>query len=155
MLKIKNQPGFTLLEILLVVAAIAILAGIVIFAVNPNKQLGDTRNAQRRADVNTLLNAVYQYSIDNGKLPTTISIGSSCDVPSQEICRDGSNCSGLTDLYTFLVGATAKYLPGIPFDQSTPTANGTGYQIYKNNVSGRVTVCAPLAEQGITISATR
>lgn len=69
----KQQKGFTLLEILLVVAAIGILAGIVILALNPSKQLGDTRNAQRRSDVNTILNAVYQYTIDNnGTLPATI-----------------------------------------------------------------------------------
>ena len=50
-----------------------ILAGIVILAINPTKQLGDTRNAERRSDVLTLLNAVYQYSIDrNGSLPSTI-----------------------------------------------------------------------------------
>ena len=61
----KNRKGFTLLEILLVVAALAILAGIVILAINPTKQLGETRDAQRNSDVNAILNAVYQYSIDN------------------------------------------------------------------------------------------
>ena len=81
----KKQEGFTLLEILLVVAAIAILAGIVILAINPTKQLGDTRNAQRRSDVTTLLNATYQYSIDNnGVLPAGIT------ATSTEVCASGA-----------------------------------------------------------------
>src|SRR5680860_1745799 len=69
----KSKKGFTLIEILLSVAIIAILSGIVIVAINPFKQLADARNTQRRADATTILNAVYQYTVDNsGSLPSTI-----------------------------------------------------------------------------------
>lgn len=69
----KNNSAFTLIEILLVVAAIAILAGIVIFAINPSKQLAETRNTRRTVDVSTIYNALYQYSIDHrGAYPSSV-----------------------------------------------------------------------------------
>lgn len=142
-----NNKGFTLLEILLVVAAIAILVGIVILAVNPSKQLADTRNAQRRTDVNTILNAVYQYAIDNkGSLPTTIT------TTATEICKTGGTCTGLIDLS--VLTASEKYLTSMPIDPSSTSANGNGYNISKS-ANGRVTVSAPSAEQSVTISVTR
>ncbi|MBI5135382.1 prepilin-type N-terminal cleavage/methylation domain-containing protein [Candidatus Uhrbacteria bacterium] len=139
--------GFTLLEILLVVAAIAILAGIVIIAINPGKQLGETNNAQRRSDVNAVLNAVYQYSVDNkGALPTAIT------TTQTEICKTGGTCTGLIDLSALTTNG--KYLVSIPADPTGSSTNGAGYEI-KKDANGRITVVAPDAEQSATISVTR
>lgn len=144
--RLSKKKGFTLLEMLLVVAAIAILAGIVILAINPGKQLGDTRNAQRSADVNTILNAVYQYSIDNsGNLPSSISSSET------EICAT-SSCSGLIDLS--VLTTNEKYLVSIPTDPTGASGNGAGYTISKS-ANGRVTVGAPDSEQDVTIEVTR
>ena len=142
-----KRKGFTLLEILLVVAAIGILAGIVILAINPTKQLGDTRNAERRSDVNTILNAVYQYAIDNnGTLPASIT------TTTTPICKTGGTCTGLVDLS--VLATNEKYLVSLPFDPTGSTTNSTGYNISKS-ANGRVTVSAPSAEQSVTISVTR
>ena len=145
---LRSQKGFTLIEILLVVAAIAILAGIVIVAINPGKQLGDTRNAQRRSDVNTILNAISQYSVDNnGVLPAGITASST------EICASGaSSCTGLIDLS--VLTTNGKYIVSIPNEPQAVTPNGAGYMVSKT-ATGRIVVTAQYPEQGATISATR
>lgn len=155
---LKNREGFTLLEILLVVAAIGILAGIVILAINPGKQLGDTRNAQRKVDVNTILNGIYQYALDqNGTLPSGIALSTCATVVTNEICKTGvatSTCSASSLVALTELTTNEKYLVSIPADPTATSTNGVGYRVAKN-VNGRVTVCAPNAEQGATISVTR
>jgi prepilin-type N-terminal cleavage/methylation domain-containing protein len=141
----QMRRGFTLIELLLVIGIIAILASIVIVAINPTKQLGDARNAQRRSDVNTILNAVYQYAIDNnGLIPADIS------TTQTEICQTGGTCTGLVDLNVL----TGSYLVSIPSDPQGASTNGAGYEI-KKDANGRITVVAPDAENSETISVTR
>lgn len=121
----KRSLGFTLIEILLVVAAIAVLAGIVIVAINPTKTLAQMRNAERQSEINTIYKAVSQYLITN---PTGLTdLGITSDV--QDICAPGESddCLSLDSL-------TPYYLAEIPTD---PQASGalSGYQI-RLNTSG-------------------
>ena len=147
----SKDHGFTFLEVLLVVGIIAIIAGIVIIALNPGKDLADSRNSQRRSDVSTILNAVYQYSLDNdGAIPAGIT------TKATEICATGaSNCTGLANISE--ISNNEKYVTSIPEDPQCSTvcsANGVGYEIQKTT-NNRITVSAPDAEQGETISVTR
>ncbi len=144
-----RHRGFTLIEVLLVVVIIAILAGIVIIAVNPARQIAQTNNAQRDNDVRAILDAVHQYGIDNrGVLPSAITavatvVGSG--VGEIDICAD----------------LVPTYVSAMPYDPTTATASytdctdySTGYTIAVD-ANGRVTVAAPDAEVAATVSVTR
>lgn len=149
---LRARKGFTLIELLLVIGIIAILASIVIVAINPTKQLGDARNAQRRSDVNTVLNAVYQYAIDhNGTLPSGIT------TTTKHICATAvgspTTCANAGEGISLDV-LTGSYIVRLPRDPSVDSASGgTAYYIVKDS-NGRVTVSAPKAE-GTTISVQR
>ncbi len=150
----KTKKGFTLLEVLLVITLIAILVAIVIIAINPSKQIAEANNLQRGADVNTILNAVYQYAIDNGgQLPATVAQSVCPGAAVNEICKTGSSCVGFTNLS--VLTDNELYLATMPIDPSKVSAGiGTGYFITKS-VNNRITVCAPSAQLNQTISVTR
>ncbi|MBU2509217.1 MAG: prepilin-type N-terminal cleavage/methylation domain-containing protein [Patescibacteria group bacterium] len=148
----KNKKGFTLVELLLVIAIIAILAAIVIIAINPARQIAQANNAQRRVNINSILNGVNQYMIDNrGTIPTSITTS------SKYICITGTSstgCGGGADLA--VITNNELYLVSLPTDPTTAVGTSTGYLISKSTSSNpRVTVSAPGAELSETISVTR
>lgn len=133
--------GFTLIEVLLVIAILAILAAVVIIAINPAKQLGEANNAQRRSDVRTILDAVQQYSLDNGGLyPDSIQSGGTCMSEGLDICQFEWPCDGIN---LDILAENQVYLTGIPIDPSVTTDDITGYKAVLTD-DGRLSVCAPL-----------
>jgi type IV pilus assembly protein PilA len=139
------------MEILIVIGLISILAAIVIVAINPARQFAQSRNAQRWSNVNAILNAAHQYSVDNkGALPSTITNSAT------EVCATGAaSCSGLVDLSVLTDNET--YIVSMPVDPSCPSAcatDGVGYTITQS-ANGRITVNAPDAELDETIEVKR
>lgn len=125
---IMKYKAFTLLEIILVIAAIGILASIVVIAINPQRQLEIMRDTVRKDDVLALDQALEQYSIDEVGLDS-LGIGSEV----QEVCNTGdetvggpTDCTGLVDLRPLV----PRYINRIPKDSEV---DGTGYYIYLNS----------------------
>ncbi|MBI2444725.1 MAG: type II secretion system protein [Candidatus Magasanikbacteria bacterium] len=151
--------GFTLVELMLTVAIIGMLSGLVIIAIKPSKQLGAARNTERQVEVAGILNAVAEYTNDNGGvLPAAIpawGANVSCLTASAAaygICRSNANCSSGVNLTVLTAGGV--YLLALPVDPLQADSNPlTGYQIGKD-ANSRVTVCAPQAEGGASIQVT-
>lgn len=147
---LRNQRGFTLIEVLVVIGILAVLLLITLVAINPARQFAQANNTQRNSDVNAVLNAIHQYAADNkGALPAGIS------ATSAEISSTGAN---LCDVLV------TDYLAALPSDPTVGTpiteaqcsgVYATGYYVISSATNNRVTVSAPGAELNASISATR
>jgi type IV pilus assembly protein PilA len=131
----KKNLGFTLIEILVVIGMIAILATIVLIAINPARQFRQGRDTQRTSNVNAILNAIGQYIADNkGNSPTAVT------TTKQDISTTGANlCAVLVP----------TYIPALPVDPTVTTGSVTNcaanydskYRVIKD-AAGRITVSA-------------
>jgi len=111
----KYKKGFTLLEILLVIAAIGILAAIVLVAINPTKQIESARSAQRKSEINSITKAIQQYSIDNnGQYPVGIETGAKPICNTGSLQTGGPSCTGFVDLKVLV----PTYIASIPQSDS-------------------------------------
>lgn len=147
----QPQRGFTLIEILIVIGLVAILASIVLIAVNPARQFAQARNAQRISNVNAILNAVSTRIADN----RGIFMGSSCGF---EIPTTAENmASNAFDIRPCLVPTYISELPMDPITgfitcqdlvcQGDHESYDTQYTIKRDEATGRITVCAPGAHE--------
>lgn len=136
----RANSGFTLIEILVVIGIIALLATIVIVAINPARQFAQARNTQRQSNINTILNGIGQNIADNKGIFTcglvTLNPGTASTTIDNGTGGTGKDLSCLTP----------TYIPSFPSDPTPPAAPATGYTISVDSV-GRVLICSPLATE--------
>lgn len=142
-----KRNAFTLIEVAIVIAILAVLAALYIFGFNPLDQLARSRNNERSAHVNAIINAVGRRTADNkGNFENGCAAG--------EIPSTATNMGSGSGKYNIKPCIVPIYLNKMPYDPKDGSEADTKYQISKDS-NGRITVSAPQAELGATISVSR
>lgn len=148
----SSKKGFTLIELIVVIAIIAILAGSIFVAIDPARRLQESRNARRSSDVTNILDSVIKYQADNdGTHYSTIAAATAANYYVIGTCSSGANttCTAQTTQAACvnLASIGSNYLAVVPKDPKTGTDANTDYYVMKD-ANGAITVgsCDPEGE---------
>jgi type IV pilus assembly protein PilA len=153
----KKCSGFTLIEVLVVIGIIAILAAVVLVAVNPARQFKLARDTQRTSNVNAILNAVQQNMSEHRGVFACEGAVKSLPTEPTVIMGSSTNPTWPGDIASCLV---PDYIATLPYDPASTdafftstTSYNTAYQIVRD-ANGRITTSS-LGELTPVISVTR
>jgi prepilin-type N-terminal cleavage/methylation domain-containing protein len=147
-----QKKGFTLVELIIVIAIIAILAGAIFVAIDPARRLHEARNARRLSDIVTILQAAKRYQADHGGAHYASIANAEADV-FHPIAAAALSCDSTCTAETIsndcvdLSDIGSDYLVTLPRDPQTGTDAFTGYFIRRDSL-GSLTVgaCEPEGE---------
>lgn len=149
----KKNSGFTLIELLVVIGILGILLAIVLIAINPARQFAQADNTKRASDINTIINAIHQYSADNrGALPPGMPAKAAVGVTPEavQIASGATNadiCAAIVPTYVSLLPVDPSVTTPAISDCTTEYA--TDYDVLVD-ANGRVTVSAPTTDTSVT-----
>lgn len=141
-----SRTGFTLIEILIVVAIIAILASIVLVGIGPTEQLG--RDARRVSDLHSIQTALELYYAQNGRYPKTITSADLTPalIGGNAVPQDPTNNAAAgyvygygvsTDQQSYLLWAKLENKSGSSFQGYTPpSTTAPDGSTYSNTPTG-------------------
>ena len=126
-----KKSGFTLLELLIVIAIMGVMSTVLVALINPPRQLAKARDVTRETDLLAILGAVYQYTSEHsGELPDTDGDPATSNFPASLTCvGTGGGCFNLGSAGDTGDEMVPVYLPEIPEDPKTGNASDTGYEI--------------------------
>lgn len=136
----RKRNGFTLIEMLLVIGIIAILAAIVINAINPAKQLSDARSVDRARATREIENAILQYIIDGNEV--TVPDGMLNAVPICQDEVDPTDCATVPPTGMDMSFLVPEYLVSLPLDPNETGTKLTGYYVFR--LGAFIKVCSPV-----------
>lgn len=150
----KNKSiGFTLIELIIVVAIIALISAISFVAINPSKRIGEAADSTRFLDVDAIKAAIERATVDNGSVPSSLS-GLTENIPYMIVMAGEStsgeiNCENLNGAIAKadILGDISASLPKVPLDPNLPdNSTTTGYFLYKKNNNFFVGYCDSYSE---------
>lgn len=146
----KTRKGFTLIELIIVIAIIAILAAAIFVAIDPARRLHESRNARRWSDVTNVLDAVVKYQVDNeGTHYSTVAALTGGTYYVIGTCATGATCTAQTndDACVDISAIGSNYLAAVPTDPKSGTGGDTDYYLMKDsNGAIEVGACEPEGE---------
>ena len=128
----KNVLGFNLIQLVIVVAVLAVITAVVFLNEDPLARVGKARDAKRLQEVQSIVKAIELYGVDQHSLPTdftstNISLGEIlvlCSASGTAVCAGvARECLVVSDP-EFL-----KYLNALPVDPEKTDTTDTGYYI--------------------------